>query len=121
MTETQTPFLNLNGVPTAGPPEGDQMFFRRDSMGVVQASRGDLSFEVEAECIAIHDALAGRIFGSREAYHALSPATPQFVPMAGLNSESTLSKAVFEQFLVHMKDIPYVNQTLYLADCQKLV
>ncbi len=46
---------------------------------------------------------------------------PQFVPEAGLNSESTLSRENFEKFVGALRDMPYLNQLLYLYDCRKLV
>jgi hypothetical protein len=54
-------------------------------------------------------------------YYQLLPVMPQFIPEAGLNSEPTLSREDFEKFVAALRDMPYLNQLLYLYDCRRLV
>lgn len=114
-------FLNLNGIPTEKPPKDIGIFFTLDGQGVWRPNKGDLSFDVEAKCVRIHDALIKPIFGNRDAYHAHLFTLPQFIPEAGLNSEARVSRSQFEQLLTHFAQQPYLNNFLYLYDCQKLV
>jgi hypothetical protein len=121
MDENRKLILNLNGVPSAAPRAGEEPFFWFDPQGAWRASQGDLSLEIETACVRLHDALAGAIFGDLEAYYTFLPMIPEFLSTAGLNSESTLSRADFEQQLLALKDLPHLNQLLYLYDCRKLV
>lgn len=54
-------------------------------------------------------------------YHQLMPSIPPFIFEAGLNSESNLSRDLFEKALVEHREFPYINHLLYLYDCRKLV
>ncbi len=113
-------FLQLNGIPSEAAPT-DRLYFRFDPQGVWRPSSEDRSNDVEAACVRLHDAFAHAIFPDWEAYRALLPALPQFVPIAGMNSEAPISKQVFEQFLESAKVFPEINRFLYLYDCQRLV
>ncbi len=130
IAETSTPsdedphaplFLTCHGVPRRGPPEpGEQVYFR-DPQGAWRPLQGDLLYEIEAECVRIHDAFAAALFGDIRRYHQLLPAIPHVLHDAGLNSESTLSREDFEKFVGALHEMPELNQLLYLYDCRKLV
>ncbi len=114
-------FLTPHGVPRQNPPAAGETAYVRDPQGAWRPWQGDLLFEIEAECVHLHDAFAAALFGDIRLYHQLLPVIPQFVPEAGLNSESTLSRENFEKFVGALRDMPFLNQLLYLYDCRKLV
>ena len=115
------PVLNLNGVPTPAPPADGAIYFTYEALMGWIPNRGDRAFELEAVCIRIYDAFAAAIFEDLELYRALTPVQPQFLAIAGLNSECTWSRDLMIQMLELTKDTPYQNQFLYLHDCHKLV
>jgi hypothetical protein len=121
MAERRPVYLNLEGIPSDKPSATGNVAFVLDPQGAWRPSHGDLSFEFEAECVRIHDALAKAIFGDLETYYAHLRVAPEFLSTAGLNSESTVSRADFEKLLTALKVMPGLNQLLYLYDCRKLV
>ncbi|RUV27879.1 hypothetical protein [Mesorhizobium sp. M5C.F.Ca.IN.020.32.2.1] len=120
--ETQEPlFLTLRGVPQHdGPPAGEPAYVR-DPQGAWRPLHGDRLYDIEAECVRLHDAFAAALFGDIDAYHKRLPHVPPFIWEAGLNSESTLSRDAFEQALVQHRQLPDLSRLLYLYDCRKLV
>jgi hypothetical protein len=120
--ERGTPlFLTLHGVPRRDSLADGEPAYVLDPQGAWRPVHGDLLGEIEAECVHLHDAFASALFGGIAAYHALLPAIPSFIWEAGLNSESTFSRGTFERALVALREMPYLNQLLYLQDCRKLV
>ena len=114
-------FLTLHGVPRHDPPPEGQQAYVLDPQGAWRPLHGDQLYEIETECVRLHDAFASALFGGIGAYYALLPAIPPFVYEAGLNSELTLSRGEFEQTVASLRDMPYLHQLLYLYDCRKLV
>jgi len=102
-------FLTLHGVPRHDPPPEGQQAYILDPQGAWRSVHGDLLYEIEAECVRLHDAFASALFGGIGAYYALLPAIPPFVYEAGLNSESTLSRGAFEQAVASLRDMPYLH------------
>jgi hypothetical protein len=121
MTGQRSIYLGLNGIPNDVPSASEDVTFIFDPQGVWRPSQGDRSFDVERECVEIHDALAKVIFRNQDEYYALLPYIPEFLQTAGLNSESTVSRTNFEKLLSAVKDVPKLNELLYLYDCRKLV
>jgi hypothetical protein len=118
----QSVVLRLNGIPTPITEELAGEGFIRDPMGGWRPLLDDGLYASEAECVSFHDALALSIFGSMERYHALLPLAPDFLWTAGLNSESPVSRDMFEQLLIELlADFPELNRFLYLYDCRMLV
>lgn len=113
-------FLTLHGVPEHN-PLGGQPGYCLDPQGAWRPVHGDLLYEIEAECIRLHDGFASALLGGHASYHALLPVIPPFLYEAGLNSESTLSRGEFEQALVALREMPRLHELLYLYDCRKLV
>ncbi len=118
---TPTIFLTLTGIPQTTRPSFDTPCFVRDSQGAWRPLHGDLLYEIDAECVNLHDAFAAAIFGGLDGYHKRLPALPPFIYEAGLNSESSISRDNFEKFLGALKELPDLYQFLYLYDCCKLV
>lgn len=114
-------FLTPHGVPCHEPPQAGEPAYVRDPQGAWRPTHGDLLHEIEAECVRLHEGFAAVLFGDIRLYHQLLPTIPQFVPEAGLNSESTLSRDDFETCVVMMRNMPYLYQLLYLYDCRKLI
>ncbi len=114
-------FLTLHGIPRDDPPTAGETVYVRDPQSAWRPWQGDLLYEIEAECVRLHDAFAAALFGDIRLYHQLLLVIPQFVPEAGLNSESTLSRDEFEKSIVSFRGMPFLNQLLYLYDCRKLV
>ena len=113
-------YLTLHGVAVSPAPLGDATYFSLDSQGVCRASIADLSHEIDDVCARIDDALLGRLFDRIEDYHAILPNIPVWVTNAGLNSESAISRDVFEK-LVGANKHPTTHKLLYLYDCRRLV
>lgn len=112
--------LNLHGVPSDTPPVGNTPCFLFDPQGAWRLSTGDISYGNDNVCAKLHDALAAVIFGSLQEYYGVLHTKP-LACEAGLNSESPLTKELFEKFLTLSGGHPYLNQFLYLEDCRNLV
>ena len=115
------PILRLNGVATPLSEGLTGEGFLRDATGAWRPLVEDGSYEVEEQCIRLHDALAVSIFGSADCYYTLLPRAPTFLAEAGLNSESTIGRDEFEKLLPRFAKFPELNRFLYLYDCQMLV
>lgn len=113
-------FLGLDGIPTRKLPLKGVPFFQFDPSGTWRISSGDKSFDIEAACIKLHDALAAKIFGNLQNYHRILPRVPEWVFTAGLNSESAVSKVEFERFYTGASS-EVLHKLLYFYDCRKLV
>jgi len=113
--------LRLNGVPTAIEEGMAGEGFFLDSMGSWRSLTGDGLYEVESQCVNLHDELAAKIFGSISYYHSILHIAPPFVVEAGLNSESPIGRNEFEQLLLAFANLPELNRFLYLYDCRMLV
>ena len=74
--------LNLDGIPSTQPRGDAKVFFARDPQGAWRPNEGDLSFNIEAECLRVHDALAARIFGGLPNYHAVLPSAVDLLTVA---------------------------------------
>lgn len=117
-----TQILRLNGVPTstgeALPVEG----YIRDPQGSWRPIGGDMSDQVEAECVGLHDCFAAALFGEIDRYYTLLPHVPQFVALAGLNSEAAVTRDLFETWVKDgLGRVPELHRLLYLYDCRTLV
>lgn len=116
-------FATLHGIPTHVRPAVGELAYARDPQGAWRPLQGDLLQEIETECLRLHDQLAAALFGDLAAYHQLLPVIPQFIPEAGLNSESALSREHFELFVGQLRASQHLPlyKLLYLYDCRKLV
>lgn len=114
-------FLNVNGIPSERPPEGGEISFWHAPLQGWGMVRDDLASNVEVACVDIHEDLPLAVFGDRRLYHRLLPKVPEFVFVAGLNSESSMSRERFEKALAEMTGSPYLNHFLYLNDVARLV
>lgn len=113
-------YLTLAGVPQRVRPANGEVFFWLDSQGAWRPSEGDLSSSIDDACVQIHDALACALFGTCDAYYVALGKAPAFLSEAGMNSESKMSRELFEKAIRQM-DQSLCNRLLYLYDCQKLV
>lgn len=114
--------LRLSGVATPLEAGRDGEGFVFDPMGNWRPLRDDGLYDVEDQCVRLHDELAARIFGSLSRYHSLLPTTPPFLAEAGLNSESPVGRDQFEKLLLEgASSVPELNRFLYLYDCRGLV
>lgn len=113
-------YLNLNGIPTEFFQQDTITYLSFDPQGVWRLNQGDLSYELEAVCINIHEALRMNVM-QEAPYNDLFQEVPYFTCLSGLNSESALSKADFEKYLRLSTAFPEMNRFLYLYDVQKLV
>lgn len=114
-------YLSLDGIPVKVPYKRDSVNFMCDRQGAWLPTTGNLLYEIENECVQIHDALAETIFGDRQSYYDFLQVSPQFLSEAGMNSESRLSKDEFSKLHEKFGGIQEFNQALYLYDCRKLV
>lgn len=119
--DPQSLVLRLNGVAT---PMADGM----DGEGFVLSPQGgwrplvdDGLYPVERQCVLLHEDLADKLFGGLENYYALLRGVPDFVSMAGLNSDSPIGRDQFERLLQACAEVPELNRFLYLYDCRVLV
>jgi hypothetical protein len=116
-----TYFLRLNGVPATEAPPAGEVVYLLDPMGAWRPREGDRLYDIEAECVSLHDALASKIFGNIQIYHALLPRVIKLVNEAGLNSEAAISRDTFQRFVQQNAGMLELNKLLYLYDCRKLV
>lgn len=121
MTNQPITVLNLNGIPAQPPRTRNDPFFTRDAQGAWQTSSGDLTFEIEAECLRIGDALASTIFGGSTAYYASLRSLPFHLLRAGLDSETTTGAQEFSKELSDSQDSNTLFRMLYLEDSRNLV
>jgi len=117
----QDQFLRLNGIPTSERPDGNEIFFSRDIEGSWKSSRHHLAEEIERACVKTHDRIKISLFPNFEEYREQLINLPLHVPLAGLNSESILSRDQFEKFVSAFSKSSTFNRFLYLYDFQKLV
>ena len=113
--------LRLDGIPSPLTSKLKGEGFVLDPMGNWRPLVDDGLYEVEDQCVCLHDDLAHSIFGNLKHYYALLPLAPSFLSEAGLNSESTVSREEFEKLLQKLAGFPELNRFLYLYDCRKLV
>lgn len=116
-----SPVLHLNGVPTRFADGEADAGFLQEPMGSWRPLADDGLYDVEAECVRLHDELAASIFGSRAYYYSLLRLAPPFFAESGLNSESALTRDQFEQALLRYSTEPELNRFLYLYDVRSLV
>lgn len=121
MNNLKINYLSLNGIPVETLDNKDIVYFFLNSQGAWLPTIGNLLYEIESECIKIHDALAESIFGDYQSYYNFLRVSPQFLSEAGMNSESLLSKNGFSKLLENFGGFQGNNQALYLYDCRKLV
>lgn len=119
--DADQPILNLDGVPGRLADGLVKECFFLSPMGGWRPTVEDGLYDVESECVRLHDDLAARIFGDLTAYHAQLPFVPMFLDQAGLNSEAPVSRDDFEQLLQLFADFPNLNKFLYLYDTRMLV
>lgn len=112
--------LNLDGIPSKAPRDDDTAYFSFDPQGAWRISKGSRLYDIEDLCVRLNDAFELKIMKNVN-YSALVNHVPQFVCLSGHNSESSLSKELFELFLQRSKDFPEINRFLYLYDCQRLI
>ncbi|WP_417748905.1 hypothetical protein [Rosistilla oblonga] len=115
------PFLNLDGIPTDTPPEDGAIYFALDPQGAWYPNCDTFLYDIDSACVTLHDSFAKSLFGGLEQYHAFLPAAPEFLSTAGMNSESTVSRADFAKLVEQFPTDRPFNLALYLYDCRKLV
>jgi hypothetical protein len=113
--------LHLNGIPSRFREGAAGDCFWQEPQGSWRPVQDDHLYEVEGQCVALHQHFAATIFGDIGRYHALLPIVPQFLDQAGLNSESPISRDGFEAALVKLAAFPELNRFLYLYDSRILV
>ena len=59
-------YLSLEGVPFSEAPDASVAFFWRDPQGTWLPNQGYCFFDVERVCVQLHDAIAGKIFGTMD-------------------------------------------------------
>lgn len=119
--EDEIKYLNLNGVPTDEAPDTGAIFLIRNPQGAWYPNKNNLMYEVEACCIKIHNYLIENVFESSADFNYFVMSCPEFMIAAGLNSESTISRDMLDDFLKKMPRDSLINRALYFSDCQKLV
>lgn len=114
-------YLTLRGVPLHAPPSNGELFFSFDPQGAWSPSACNRAYEVETECVVLHEAFAAAIFGTYKDYYDALRVAPEFVLTAGLNSESLLPRIEFERLVGMPQTTSSINRLLYATDCSKLV
>src|SRR4051812_8292681 len=99
-------YLTLNGVPLHEPPSTGELFFREAPDGAWRSSQGDMLGDIDIQCVRIHEALAALIFDGIDNYRRQLPHAPMFLAEAGLNSESSISRDLFEKALAQLPTEP---------------
>jgi hypothetical protein len=132
MNDKKETFLNLNGVPSHENNQLNKIFFCEDLLNGWSINIGDLSYEISKQIIDIDYSLTEKIFGDYKYFEDMQTSMPDsifsFIFLAGLNSESKISKDFFEKQINTLSidsDNSEINidlhKFLYIADCQKLI
>jgi len=82
--------------------------------------RSDIFYEIDGACVDLYDKFTMFVFPDIDAYHREMPITPLWVYHAGLDSDFTVDKTVFEGWSQESK-LPNLNKHLFLADCLSLI
>lgn len=114
-----TKFLNLNGIPTATPPEAG-LFLQYSGLEGWCLNAGDLREQISDQCRAIDLGFRRAIMTDLE-YEMLVGAMPTFTSEAGLSADCPMSRDLFAQALAHFEGHPKLNEFLYFYDCERLV
>jgi len=112
--------LNLDGIPSEAPRGDGLPYFRFDPQGAWRVSAGSRLHDIEDRCVRLHEAFKRAIMKGID-YSGMLRAVPEFVSVAGHNSEASLTRELFEQSLAKTAGFPEINRFLYLYDCQHLV
>ncbi len=99
-----------------GPVSSEEEVFYEEANGWLPL-RADLSYDIENVCIDLYQAFIDVLMPQG----FCESTVPLFLSMAGLNSESPMSKEEFEEALLNVNEMPNLNRVLYLYDCHKLV
>lgn len=121
MSKIQNLYLSLSGIPTETPDPSEDVYLTRDPQGAWYPTHGNHLYAIDAVCVRLHDAFAEKIFGGLESFYEFLSVAPEFLSTAGMNSESAVSKDLFNQLLGQFPPNFPVNEALYLFDCRKLV
>jgi hypothetical protein len=119
--QKQLLFLTLHGVALSTHPQPDQHAYFFSEMGEWWPTRGDRLSEWEAVCVDLHDGFAATLIGGLDRYYSLLPAIPEFVSVAGLNSEWNVPREDTAKLIEGRMAGPDLHRLLYLYDCRKLV
>ncbi|NTA18893.1 hypothetical protein G6M11_23015 [Agrobacterium tumefaciens] len=114
------PILNLDGIPSQQPRKNGTPYFWFDPQGAWRLSEGSHLYDIEDVCVRLHEAFQQSIMEEVD-YKRHVYTVPQFASMAGHNSESNLTRELFERLLRKTTNSPEINRFLYLYDCQHLV
>lgn len=121
MSKTNRLYLSLNGIPTDVPNQTGDLYFLRDPQGGWFPSHGNHLYKIDTACVRLHDGFVQRVFGNLESFFEFLRISPEFLSTAGMNSEATVSRDLFNHLLGTLSsDLP-INKALYLFDCKKLV
>lgn len=115
-------YLSLSGIPVSTEEilEG-QLYFFRDPQGAWYPTSGNKLYEIDSACAQLQNDLAKTIFGSLNSFYEFLVVSPELLSTAGINSESPISKDLFNQKLSSLPQELPVHRALYLFDCRKLV
>jgi len=120
MTTNIPACLNLDGIPSTSPRGDGVPYFCFDPKGAWRVSQGSRLYDIEACCVRLHEAFKKAVMKGVN-YSQLIYAIPEFVSVAGHNSEANSTRELFERLLRETAEFPEINRFLYLYDCQHLV
>jgi len=80
----------------------------------------EIFYDIDNLCIWLYDKFQNLIFEDREGYHAEQALIPIWIYHAGLDSDLTTSKEVFNTWVQEISDNKYYKH-LFLADCHNLI
>jgi hypothetical protein len=112
-------FLNLDGIPSAKPPEAG-LFLQHIELEGWCLSAGDRRYQISDQCRAIDLGFRRAIITDVE-YETLVGAMPIFAAEAGLSADCPMSRDLFAQALEHFEGRRELNKFLYFYDCERLV
>lgn len=121
-SQTQQPlFLTLHGIALSIPPQPGQHAYFFSGMGEWRPIHGDRLSECEAVCVDLHNGFAAALMGGLDRYYSLLSAIPEFVSVAGLNSDWNVPREDTAKLIEGRMAGPDLHRLLYLYDCRKLV
>jgi len=112
-------FYNTNGIPTKDAV--DDKFWIQKNFDRYFFSEGDITEQLDFNCISLHHLLSERIFGNRQYYFSLLMTTHTGIIYGGIDSDIRISNIEFEKMVKNGEKDENFNKLLYYFDCRNLI
>lgn len=111
--------ITLDGINKSKSKPGEFVFVK-DCRGEYRFEKDDNFDDIDFNCVRLYTAFQNILFTDANSYYTEIATMPIWSYKAGLDSDSGLSKEMFEKFVNENNSEKY-HKHLYLADCQYLI